>query len=705
MRSTVSLLLVISVIAGCNSSEESAASDETTVDTTDNSAPDDEMSPYELFSAAVGEAPVTAQQALDWFVSLTGLNVPGSEPTFGRVSGPVLLDASLNQLVEHWNEYSAEQQAALVELLRVVDSPAPDDTEGAAAAPRAGLVRSVTAVDPALQALVVPVNDEVGRLLGSTLNPSTIVLQPINAELVGTAHAEANSGSELFGWRPSSDCTIVYGRAFSRATITQQRALLAHEISHCHVFSHASVPDVAGLPKWYFEGSASWVGEVIGQGSGADLVGGFWRTFLAGNATLPTGDRGYSFLNDRLGYSAIGVFQWAAERQGVATIGRSIIANLKKSTEEKLEFLFGTPGTPQREALLSSFATSPVRRPFGPSWQFTGIGLGSFGIGGVGRKTVDHTLATDVELRLQLADGGRIGTAALTITPTADVDLVHLAIVGYGKVNWNGEGEVASEDGSIDQVYCVGEACRCAESLRDRTDVIPLSEGATAVVALSADAGMPIRVAAKGYHLADGSCDPCPAAGPSRATHSGALVYNANALPAGSDPICSPDTTLPVDETCLVGAWTVDNAVMATAFQALTNAAGGPAGTQVVTGSFSMQVNADGTMAITVVDWTTAGEEAGPAGTPPVLFESVFNGATTGTWTADATSFTTATTGIFGGRAFITIAGTRSEITGVPLANLPVGNGTSSYVCTPEGGLVLRARVRGGVDLTFTRTG
>ena len=118
-----------------------------------------------------------------------------------------------------------------------------------------------------------------------------------------------------------------------------------------------------------------------------------------------------------------------------------------------------------------------------------------------------------------------------------------------------------------------------------------------------------------------------------------------------------------------------------------------------------MQVNADGTMTVSATDWTITSEQQGPAGTPPLLFESVFNGATSGTWTADATTFTANTTGAFGGRAYITIGHTRTEVTGPQLPNLPVGTGTSNYVCTPEGGLVLRARVPGAVDVTFNRSG
>ena len=318
---------------------------------------------------------------------------------------------------------------------------------------------------------------------------------------------------------------------------------------------------------------------------------------------------------------------------------------------------------------------------------------------------LDHPLDTASVLQLSLAEGGRIGVAAVSVTPTADVDLVHVATVGYGAITWNGEGETLSADGNIDQVFCVGEACRCAESLRDRTDVIAVSEGATAVIALAADTGMPIRIAAKGYHLADGSCDPCPAAGPSRPVHDSTAVLVENAAPP-ADPICNPSTTIaPVDASCLVGFWQVDNEVMARAFQAVTSVPGAPPGNQVVTGSFDLQLNADGTMALSVSEWTIASEQEGPIGTPPVLFESIFNGATSGTWTADELSLNIANSGTLGGRAFITIAGSRSEITGPQLPNLPVGNGTSNYLCSPDGVLVIRARAPGAVDLTLNRAG
>ena len=705
MRRVLVAIFCTSVLVACSSPDSTstdAASETATVDT---AAPVGAATPYELFIDAVGDAEPTAQQALDWFVSLTGATVPGGEPSFGIVGGAVSFDGALDGVVDHWDEYSADQQAALIDLLRPIDAAAPATAEGALGSPMAGLRAPTIAVDPDLQALVAPVNEEVGRLLGTTIDAASIALRPINAQLVeGTAHALAEGPS--FGWRaPGAGCTIVYGRAFSNSTLSHQRALLAHEIAHCHAFLNASAADNAALPKWYSEGSAAWVGEVIGGGSGVNVVRSFWKAFLDGNASLATGDRGYSFLRDTYGYSAIGVFQWAAERQGQATIGASIIANLGASTEAKLEFLFGTAGTPQREELLSSFATAPVRRPLGPSWQFRGIGLDSFGLGGVGRTMVDHPLTSGAALDLALSDGGRIGTAALTITPAADVDLVHIATTGYGRISWNGEGERFSVDGSIDQVYCVGEACRCAESLRDRADVIPVSEGAQAVVALAADDGVPMRVVAKGYHLADGSCDPCPAAGPSRAIHSSSGQPGSDSV-AASDPICGPGTTVaPADASCLVGTWLVDNNAMASAFQAITSVPGAPPSTQSVSGTFAVEFRADGTMSVNVVDWTTAATEDGPVGTPPILFESVFNGSTSGTWTADAVTLSIVNAGTFGGRAFITIAGTRSEITGPQLPNLPVGNGASNYVCTPEGQLVIRARVAGAVDLTFNRSG
>jgi hypothetical protein len=692
------------LVGACSSGSSAPATETVQASLPDTTLVIEESSaatPYDRFNEAVGENQPSPQQALDWFVSLTGIALPGARASFGAVTGPVTFSDSLRLLADNWSAVTDEQRAAV----RAALAPSADAPAGVAAS--SGLlgrsVAGVTPVDPALAAMVDSVNREVAALMGTSVASSDIVLRAISAELVGTAHAEANSDNDFFGVPLSNQCTIVYGRLFSSAPLSQQRALLAHEISHCHLYTVTTNEQFDALPRWYAEGSAAWIGEVVGGGSGVPIVGGWWGTFLRGHPVAEA-DRGYSFFRDTLGYSAIGLFQWAAERQGQATVARGIAANVGLSTEAKLESLFGSEGSVAREAALTSFATAPIRRPYGAGWNFAGIGLASFGLGSTGRMMADHSLTTTEEFRTQLAEGSRIGAAALTLTPAANIDLVHITTVGHGAVTWEGAAEVASVGGFIDQVFCIGEACRCADSLRGRSDVRPVPDGVKAVIALASDTGMPMRVAAKGYALPDGSCDPCPVAGPARATHGAARPADA-ATPA-PDPLCGGEstTTVPAPDGagCVVGIWVVDNEAMVRAFQAVTAVPGAPPGDQQVTGSFAMQVNADGTMTITVAGWTVTSRQTGPEGVD-ILFEAVFDGSTAGTWSATDSTFSTNTTGSYGGRSYITVAGVRTEVTGGMLPSLPIGAATSNAVCT-DAGLTLRASGAGAIDMVFVRT-
>lgn len=459
------------------------------------------------------------------------------------------------------------------------------------------------------------------------------------------------------------------------STETVDANTLPHEVYHCFQFG-VRVP--LGLhpydePRWVMEGSASYASIKIAPTSWAD---GFYAQWTSGRSR-PLSARDYD---------AIGFYETLQEADGRRDMWRLMVQLLSTNAPDTVL---------SSELRVDDFAHWGAQdhqdRSFGPFFYF--------------HKYPDVSRRVrDVQVRLGARPVSlsvpRLSSRAFSLQGTwgDGILVVEPSVSGVLRVG-----------STYVRGFSPGGTARLCFTLASCTPcparpglVVTRVANVDALIGAASVAGGEIRVS---LISRDRLCDPCPAAGPSRASHSDPRNLTAN-LARTVPPICEPATTVAEDPVaCLVGDWLVDNAAMALAFQALTSVPGTP-GNQVVEGSFSIRIGADGTMEVSVVDWTVTSEQAGPEGTPPILFESIFNGAVTGKWRADATTFTTSnTTGVLGGRAYITIAGTRTEVTGPQLPNLPVGNGASSYLCTPDGGLVIRARAAGAVDLVFVRSG
>jgi hypothetical protein len=707
---TIAILLFAPSCSGGADDADDAGSDPSAVVDADSTPGAEDTGPWgALIADLQGEEP-SPQQALDWFVSLSGAEIPGASAVYGRVEGPVSFTHVLEWLEHDWEQFSTEQQVALQTTLALVDPQA----AGAGAA-----VRRPLAEPQWLRDLVVDTNRQVGTLLGHTIDAANIVTAEINDGSLGTGLAEARGNpSHLFGVRVSSECLIVYGGGFLAASRAHQLSALAHEITHCHqhdASTFATAEAHSSIAKWYQEGSAGWVGEVVSRNSGFPMARSWWSVYFRGDAVTPAGLWGYALAADSTGYSSIGAFQWAAERMGEQELARGILTHMNESTEDKLDWLFGDAGTPSRERLAAQWAAQASRRSgWGANWYMAGLGLAAHGLASSGRSPNELQLRPGVEL----TGAGNVGTqlAAITITivPTAGVDLISLGATGWSVVTAEGRGEKFSTGARLGQVFCVGAACSC-RAARSEGPPIEIEPGTKVVLAMASDVGVAARWSVKGYDLPDdgSDCDPCPAAGPARRSPAGA---------APPDPVCggnTESTSVPttVDEGgCLVGSWLVDNTVMGAAFLRAVSTPGGGAPPSnftdaQVTGTWTLLIGADGSLVMTASGWTLSGTATGPPGlgsTEEVEFNIAitFNGTVSAGWSASASRLTiTGASGLLAAKATATVYGQQFDVTGPSLSNLPLAsNSTSSYTC--DGGvLVITATASNAIPLTFNRVG
>ena len=657
-----------------------------------------------------------AQQVLDWYVSLSGSAIPGATAKYGSVDGLVSFTHVVDWIEEQWDGFTPEQQAALQADFAFVDEPPTTAAGGSSAS------RRINGTEPAwLRQLLVDANEQVSALLGHRIDMANVVTRQVAAAEIGTALAEARGNpTHLFGHRVSSECLIVYGAALTTAPRGHQLSALAHELTHCHQHDASTATSADNhneLPKWYMEGSAGWIGEVVAANSGLPAARTWWSSYFFGNAANPAGLRGYGFIGDSTGYTAIGVFQWAAERTSTAAIAGGLLTHMNESTEDKLDWLFGAGGTPEREQLAAKWVAQASRRSWSANWNMSGVGLGALGLSGAGRTLNSLQLRPGVELSGQGNEGTQLSAISLSIVPTAQVDLISIGATGWSVVTGGGAGEKFSTAARLAQVYCVGEACSCRSARAGGVEPVRIEPGTAIALAMASDIGIGVRWSIKGYDLPDdgSDCDPCPEAGAARPAHAPGVV----ALP---DPVCGG--TVPVvtaeeaggGSECLVGNWLVDNTVMSAVFlrSLTTPGASGPATdfvSSTVTGEWLLQLGADGSLTMTATNWALTGTVAGPPGlgvneNPMIDITITFNGTVTGRWTASGSTFTvTGAAGRLDSKATATFSGQAFDVTGPNMTNLPLtGNSASTYTCG-GGMLVLTPSVANAMSLTFAKVG
>ena len=671
--------------------------------------------------AELDGAEPTAQQALDWYVTLSGSDIPGATAKYGSVEGLVSYTHVLHWFEELWDEFTPDQQAALTADFAFVDGPPTTATGGSSAAGR------IAGAEPAwLRQMLVDANEQVSTLLGHRIDMANVVTRHVAAAALGTAMAEAGGNpARVFGRRVSSECLIAYGDALLAAPRSQQLSALAHELTHCHQHDASTAGSADAhkeLPTWYVEGSAGWIGEVVAGNSGLPAARTWWSSYFYGNARTPAGLVGYSFLGDSTGYTAIGMFQWAAERTSTAAIAGGLLTHMNESTEDKLNWLFGTAGTPEREQIAAKWAAQASRRTWSANWNMNGVGLGALGLAGAGRTLNALQLRPGMELAGQGNAGSQLTAISLSIVPTAQVDLIAVGVTGWSVVTGGGAGEKFSTAARLAQVYCVGEACSCRSARAGGVEPVRIERGTSVAIAMASDVGIGVRWSIKGYDLPDdgSDCDPCPEAGAARPSHSPADSPTGVAAPP--DPVCGG--TVPVATTeetgdgggCLVGTWQVNNTVMSATFLRTVSTPGGGAPPSdfthsEVTGTWVLTLGADGSMTMTATNWALKGTIAGPPGlgvnpNPMIDITVTFNGTVTGRWTASGSSFTVSrAAGQLGAKSTASFAGQTFDVTGPNMASLPLaGNSTSTYACG-GGMLVLTPNVANAMALTFESAG
>ena len=414
---------------------------------------------------------------------------------------------------------------------------------------------------------------------------------------------------------------------------------VSHEVFHCFQYD---LVNTNPLPRWIVEGLAAYAGEVFAGGTAQSSS--WWERWVE----EPTRS-----LTAR-SYDAIGIYS-ASAALGHDPFGfaDSLLRDPRFETVEAVT------GTGIRDQLGTHYANEP-----GWGGQFLIVGPGA---PATKARRSPLTWAGATASFPRVVTPGSIAATAYSFTAPGDVLVV--ASTGFGGVHFSNGAAERFAGGYLGAFCLLPGGCVCPGEASARDGLVAAS--------------------------ADGFVGVGPGDTPEFTSQS-LEEYCASVLPT---------TTLPPDDLggagCVVGSWVVDNTAMAQAFQAATAIPGTPSGNQQVTGSFTMQVNADGTIAITVTAWTITSLQTGPEGAD-ILFEVVFAGSTAGSWSATDSTFSTNTAGSYGGRSYITVAGVRTEVTGGLLPSLPIGAATSNAVCTAAG-LTLRAGGAGAIDMVFVR--
>ena len=168
----------------------------------------------------------------------------------------------------------------------------------------------------------------------------------------------------------------------------------------------------------------------------------------------------------------------------------------------------------------------------------------------------------------------------------------------------------------------------------------------------------------------------------------------------------------PGGDGCTVGTWSVDNAAMAAVFQrTVTSATPGAPPTDFVssevTGTWTLRLSSDGSMAMTADNWALTAHLLGPGGLSsddpvPIDITIAFSGTVSGRYTAANGSMTfTESIGGLSATATGSVLGQIFDVASPQLANLPIGGDSSSTYTCGDGVLVLTPTTPNSIPMTF----
>jgi hypothetical protein len=374
-------IIVVALVAGCVTvSPGPATTNPGGASTSSNpSSPaagrptfDPSRSAWENVLAGIGpNGEIGLQTALDAFYLAFG-PLPGTSRPPGD-DGPIIDGTlALRALRRHWDELTADQQAAADRLIH-------GQSPTASAARPLALAATVTTdvgvgsgqppADPVTegwQQLAEQAAAAIAGKLGRTLH-ATIAVQlnqavPANNPKVWDAWAYTWGEDGQGGYTgPMATCHIAINPQGQGMSGVEQYAIAAHEVFHCYQFDVGTLAAHANEPEWIIEGSAAWVGEDIAGGTN-EMVG-WWAWWL----TTPQANL-FGRTYDAIGLLAllgdVGVDPWSV-------MDKFLLAGINGS--EAAYVVLRTAGG---DAFLDTWGPRYAMTPAnGSNWLFVGTGL------------------------------------------------------------------------------------------------------------------------------------------------------------------------------------------------------------------------------------------------------------------------------------------------------------------------------------------
>jgi hypothetical protein len=322
---------------------------------------------------------VPLEVALQAF-ALTFGPLPGTEVPPGDVPSHSSGSEATRWLIGHWDQLTAEQQAAAAASLGL---PTPEEVA------RRGQIASLFAAAPVAPPCAVeatgPKIDELRAKLDEVQPQiSEKLKRQLGIPVIFTlGNVEGRTGIAANTVPLDASCQPAQGKpAYCQIQVTERGQnlavamthLVAHEVFHCFQYDFASSAKASGrVPSWLAEGSAAWVGEDISFGS--TLGEEYWETWLK-EPNLPLFSRTYD---------GIGFFMHLQE-SGIDPWPLLVRMHLKGESSSIDAYTLATKGK-DAARMIDAWGPSFVRDlALRPDWSTAGAGLPDYVTSPVSRE-------------------------------------------------------------------------------------------------------------------------------------------------------------------------------------------------------------------------------------------------------------------------------------------------------------------------------
>jgi len=253
--------------------------------------------------------------------------LPGVEPPTGDPAVSVSASGPTRWILNHWDELTPDQQAAVDRYL-AVDGPASVRTDPIAALnPLTADVLDASGFQRLADEMAVKVGEKLGRTLGV---PIDVVLRDLVASgedkivWANTIPLDAAGKHAVKTTPKMARCQVQVGKATQAFSgVVDQEAVLAHEVFHCFQYALAKkLGDVMAMPAWLAEGAGAWVGEEIAAG-GSSIGNKYWLGWMS-SPTLGLFKREYTAIGFYANLKTNGVDVWSRlDKMQLVAVGKS----------------------------------------------------------------------------------------------------------------------------------------------------------------------------------------------------------------------------------------------------------------------------------------------------------------------------------------------------------------------------------------------